>query len=206
MTNNQKLKGLVAILFILIVVLVGLLIYATTVYKPGVPAADTAASTASVSSGAEQTPGGNTGAEENMELELYKYSGEDYDNPKEIVKVTVSRKLYDEDLTAAINKVLEASGLSISKAVLDGDFITVDLKKEVAAKFNIGSAGGITNTNILAMTVLNLPKVEKLEITVEGQHNVEGDHFSFNGIFTKSADGKKYQFAMGDTQGKLIDF
>ncbi len=204
MTNNQKLKGLVAILFILIIVLVGLLIYATTVYKPGVPASDTAASTASVS---EQSAGGNTGAaEENIELELYKYSGEDYDNPKEIVKVTVSKKLYEEDLTAAINKVLETAGLSISKAVLDDDFITVDLKKEVAAKFNIGSAGGITNTNILAMTVLNLPKVEKLEITVEGQHNVEGDHFSFNGIFTKSADGKKYQFAMGDTQGKLIDF
>jgi len=207
MTNNQKLKVLVAILFVLIIVLVGLLIYATTVYKPEAPASDTASVTSAVSSASEQSPGGNTGAaEENVELELYNYSAEDYNSPKEIVKVSVSRKLYEEDLTAAINKVLETTGLSIAKAVLDGDFITVDLTKEVAARFNAGSAGGITNTNILAMTVLNLPQVEKLEITVEGEHNIEGDHFSFNGIFTKSADGRKYQFAMTDTQGKLMDF
>lgn len=214
MNNNQKLKLLVAILFAFILVLAGILIYATNFYqKNEKPASNTSPAVSSTSSDSaaastEVQSGESTTAmeKETVTLKLYNYDAMDYDKPKEIVNVDVEKKLYEDNLTAAINKVLEATELRINKAVLDGDNITVDLTKEVAAKFNMGSAGGITNTNILAMTILNLPKVNKLQVTVDGVPNVEGDHFSFNGTFKKSADGTKYELAGSGLQPGTVDF
>ncbi len=204
MNNNKKLRFIALILFVFIIILVGVLVYTTTVYDQikDQPASNTsaatnsgsAASTSPASSG--QTGSESTGqAKETMDLKLYNYDADDYDNPKEIVNVTVDKKLYQEDITAAVNKVLETTGLSIKKAELKDGLVTVDLSRETAAKFNIGSAGGITYTNILAMTILNLPDISKLKVTVEGVPDMESDHFSFNGIFVKSADGNKYELS-----------
>ncbi len=204
MNNNKKLRFIALILFVFIIILVGVLVYTTTVYDQikDQPASNTsaatnsgsAASTSPASSG--QTGSESTGqAKETMDLKLYNYDADDYDNPKEIVNVTVDKKLYQEDITAAVNKVLKTTGLSIKKAELKDGLVTVDLSRETAAKFNIGSAGGITYTNILAMTILNLPDISKLKVTVEGVPDMESDHFSFNGIFVKSADGNKYELS-----------
>ncbi len=204
MNNNKKLRFIALILFIFIIILVGVLVYTTTVYDQikDQPASNTSAatnsgsavSTSPASSG--QTGSESTGqAKETMDLKLYNYDADDYDNPKEIVNVTVDKKLYQEDITAAVNKVFETTGLSIKKAELNDGLVTVDLSRETAAKFNIGSAGGITYTNILAMTILNLPDISKLKVTVEGVPDMESDHFSFNGIFVKSADGNKYELS-----------
>ncbi len=201
MTKNQKLKVLAVILFALIVVLIGMLIYATKIYNQNGtnPASDTTVSatdTASEASpsGVQASESSPVNTEETMELKLYNYDADDYDNPKEIINIKVDKKLYEQDITAAINEVLKSTELSINKAVVNGDLMTVDLTKEVGAKFNIGSAGGITYTNILVTTLLNFPDISKLQITVDGVPNIEGDHFSFNGTFTKSAEGKKYEF------------
>ena len=213
MTNKQKLKALAVILFALIVILIGMLIYATKIYNQDkdnqasnttVPSTDTASEASpSAVQPSESSP---VQTEETIELKLYYYDAEDYDNPKEIVNIKVDKKLYEQDIAAAINKVLEKTGLRINKVVVNGDFITVDLPKEVAAKFNMGSAGGITNTNTLVMTVLNLPGINILQITVDEVPNIEGDHFNFNGTYTKSADGKKFEFTSSGRQGDSINF
>jgi len=212
MTNNQKLKALAVILFALIVVLVAMLIYATTIYQQDkeqasdttTPAVDTAAE---ASPSAVHTSESSTAkAEETIQLKLYLYDADDYNNPKEIVNIIVDKNLYEEDIGSAINKVLERTDLRINKAEVNGDLITVDLPEEVAKKFNMGSASGITNTNILVMTVLDLPNINKLQITVDGVPNVEGDHFSFNGTFTKSAEGNKYELTSSGQKGQSIDF
>ena len=202
MNNNQKLKFITLILFVFIIILAGVLVYTTKVYdqNKNQPAVNTSAATTSGDAAATSTASSvqngpdSTGEVGNtIDLKLYNYDADDYDNPKEIVNVTVDKKLYKENIAAAINKVLETTGLSIKNAELKDGLVTVDLSREVAAKFNTGSAGGITYTNILVMTILNMPDISKLKVTVEGVSNTEGDHFSFNGIFVKSADGNKYK-------------
>ena len=89
---------------------------------------------------------------------------------------------------------------------MDGKNITIDLPNETVKKFNSGSAGGITHTNILAMTVLNLPGVEQMQVTMDGQAGIESDHFSFNGTFIKPEEGKKYTFNPSDNPGKTLEF
>lgn len=208
MTNNNKLKVLIAVLFFFIIVLVALLIYTKTIYKNG-DIADTTASTSAASSQTLSTQVSQQSSSEvqgNIDLKLYLYDADDYDNAKEIRTVKVDKKLYQDNITAAINKVLELTNISINKAIINGESITVDLPKEVALKFNSGSAGGITNTNILAMTILNLPNIEKLEVTVDGVTGVVADHFNFNGTFTRTEDGKKYTFTQSDKEGKEIVF
>lgn len=209
MTNNQKLKGLAVVFFVIIVVLVALLVYATKIYTGNESASDVTApvtDTASESSPSAEQASESSPAVETMELKLFNYDADDYDNPKEIVTIKVDKKLYEQDITAAINEVLKSTGLSINKAAADGDLMTVDLTKEIAAKFNMGSAGGITYTNTLVSTLINLPNINILQITVDGVSNIEGDHFSFNGTFTKSAEGKKYEFTSSGRQGEIISF
>jgi|GEM_PF-2059675 len=216
MTNAKKLKVLVAVLFCFIIVLVALLIYAkTTLNKNGDVATDTTISTNS-SSGqtkpsttevSQQSASGSSEVQETIDLKLYFFDADDYDNANEIRTVTVDKKLYQDDITAAINKVLASTNLSIKKAVINGNsIITVDLPKEVAFKFNIGSAGGITNTNILAMTILNLPNIEKMEVTVDGVVGVVSDHFNFNGTFNRAENGEKYTFTESDKESKELAY
>ena len=217
MTNKGKLKVLVAVFFCFIIILVALLIYAKTVYVNNDNSANTTVSTSSDTSGsasdasqkgaassqtgsAEATVGNET-----IDLKLYYYDADDYDNPKEIRTVAVEKKLFKEDIATAINKVLSSTKLKINKSTVNGKTITVDLPKEIALKFNSGSAAGIINTNILAMTVLNLPDIEKMQVTVDGAADVVSDHFSFNGIFSKADDGKKYTFTDSGKESKYID-
>lgn len=214
MDNSKKLKVLVGVLFCFIIILVGLLVYAKTVYDNKDNETDATLSTNSSVSQAssstldasKQSASGASDIKETIDLKLYFFDADDYENAKEIRTVTVDKKLYQDDISAAINKVLEQTGLKINKAVVSGDLITVDLPKEVALKFNSGSAGGITNTNILAMTILNLPNVAKMEVTVDGVAGVLADHFDFNGTFTKSEDGKKYIFTASNKESKELEF
>ncbi len=196
MTNNNKLKIIIAVLFTFIVILIGMLIY--VVYNKldknedsaasSMPV-QTTASTTSASASTQQSATESSPAAETLDLNLYVYDADNYEKPKEIKTVTIDKKLYQDDITSAINKVLESTGLKINKATVNKNFIIIDLPKEVSAKFNEGSAGGITRTNILAMTILNLPDIDTMEVTVDGASGVVGDHFSFNGIFIKTPNG-----------------
>ncbi|MHB8062563.1 MAG: GerMN domain-containing protein [Ruminiclostridium sp.] len=202
MTIKSKLKILIAILFIFIIVLAALLIYAKTIYNKDGDQANTTIST--ITEVSQQSPSGLSEVQETIDLKLYYFDADSYDNAKEIRTVTVDKKLYQDDITAAINKVLSSANISIKKATINGSSITVDLSKEVALKFNGGSAAGIMYTNTLAMTILNLPDIEKLEVTVDGVANVVADHFYFNGTYSKVEDGKKYNFTNSDEESKLF--
>ncbi len=131
-----------------------------------------------------------------MTMDLYLFDANDYDNPKEIRHISVEKSVFDTDLTKAINTVLEPSGLQISKALLDkaSKAISIDISSETVKQFNAGSAGGRTCTNILAGTVLHIPGVELMTVTVDGAPAVYGDHYSFNGVFKKSDTKPFYIF------------
>jgi hypothetical protein len=215
MNKDKKLKIIVGVLFIFIIILVALLIYAATVYnKNGNTAVDTSISASSnVNQTADSTVGDSqqetskpSEVQETIDLKLYNYDADDYENPKEVSTVAIDKKLYSEDITSAINKLLASTPLKLNKAVVNGKLITVDLPKDVALKFNSGSAGGITNTNILAMTILNLPDIEEMEVIVDGITGIEADHFSFNGKFIKDEGGKKYKFLESDKPSNDLDF
>ncbi|PYG90298.1 sporulation and spore germination protein [Ruminiclostridium sufflavum DSM 19573] len=206
MNKVNKLKVIVGVLFGFMVILVVLLVYAKTIYTKNIDTSAATNSAADQSPGSASQQGGNSDSEGTVDLKLYFYDADDYDNPKEVTTVKVAKKLYQEDITGAINEVLAATPLKINKAVLNGKLITVDLSKEIALKFNSGSAGGITYTNILAMTVLNLPDIEEMEVTVDGTAGIEADHFSFNGKFIKDDQGKKYKFIESDKLSKELDF
>lgn len=214
MKNNNKLRVLVGVLFSFIVILVVLLVYAKTIYtQNNNTAVDTSISTDTTANQADSTLDASqkgtskpSEVQETIDLKLYFYDADDYKNPKEVSTVTVDKKLYQDDITAAINKVLVSTSLKINKAVVNGNLITVDLPKDVALKFNGGSAGGITYTNILAMTILSLPDIEEMEVTVDGVAGIEADHFSFNGKFLKDEEGKKYKFIESDKLSNDLDF
>ncbi len=214
MSKDKKLAIIVGALFVFVIILVAFLVYAININKNGNTAVDTSDSTNySINQTVDSTVGASEQStnkpgevQDTMDLKLYYYDADDYENPKEVSTVVVDKKLYSEDITSAINKVLASTTLKINKAVVNGKLITVDLPKEVALKFNSGSAGGITNTNILAMTILNLPDIEELEVTVDGVTGVEADHFSFNGKFMKEESGKKYKFLRSDKQSNLLEF
>ncbi len=214
MNTSKKLKAIVAVLFCFIVILVVLLVYAVGQSKE--PAVSSSTPTDSSTTASQTTMSPTTASKtavsqatsvpETMELKLYYYDADDYDKPKEIRNITIDKKTYETDITSAINNVLSSTDIKINKAVLDGKNITIDLPKETVKKFNSGSAGGITNTNILAMTVLNLPGVEQMQVTMDGEAGIESDHFSFNGTFIKPEEGKKYTFRTSENPGKTLDF
>jgi hypothetical protein len=213
MKKDKKLIVIVGVLFVFIIVLVALLIYATSPYIKNA-AGDTSISTNSnlnqtADSTLEdslQSAGETSSVEEKVDLQLYFYDADDYDKPKEVIIVAVDKKLYQDNITEAINKMFELTALKINKAVVTGNLITVDLPREVALKFNRGSAGGITYTNILAMTLLNLPGIEEMEVTVDGIKGVVADHFSFNGKFVKDENGSKYKFNESDMPSHEMEF
>lgn len=198
MNNKNKLKVLIAVLFCFIIALVVLLIYAKNTYTPNENPVNNTISTNSSSSAST--------VKESIDLKLYFFDADDYENVKEIRTVSIDKKLYQDDISAAINEVLSSTNIKINKAVINGDAITVDLSKEVALKFNSGSAGGITYTNILAMTILNLPNIQKLEVTVDGESEVVADHFNFNGTFNKSEDDKIYTFIESEKKSNVLQY
>jgi hypothetical protein len=211
MDTNKKLKVLVGILFSFIIILVVLLVYAKTVYDKNDTKADSTISASSGQTAASSTDSSDQSAAsssevQNIDLKLYFFDADNYDSPKEIRTIAVDKKLYEQDITAAINEVLSSTKIKINKAVKNGEAIKVDLTKEAALVFNNGSAGGITNTNILAATIVNLPGISQMEVTVDGKSGVIGDHFSFNGTFAKSESGRMYTFTESDKDGKEITY
>lgn len=198
MTNNSKLKILVAVFFCFILILVGMIIYAlheklNKTVDTSAGAVTTQASVSTAAASSKQSASGSTTVIETMDLKLYFYDADNYDKPKEIRTVTIDKKLYQDDITAAINKVFIGTDLKINKAAINGDTAVIDLPKEVSAKFNEGSAGGITRTNILAMTILNLPGIQKMQVTVDGTAGVAEDHYNFDGTFIKTENGYEFK-------------
>ena len=125
--------------------------------------------------------------EEKIDITLYLYGPDDYEKPVEKKVISINKKLYESNLAEALNEVFNETEIRVSSASVDNKTkcITVDMKEEVAMKFNAGSCAGIILTNELLDTLLNLPDVQSAIITVDGQKDYYADHFSFEGVFTK---------------------
>jgi len=126
-------------------------------------------------------------AEEKIDLTLFLYGPDDYENPIEKKVITVNKELYENNMAKALNEVFKEIEIRVNSVALDNKTkcITVDISEEVAMKFNVGSCAGILLTNELIDTLLNLPDIQSAIITVDGQKDYYADHFSFEGVFTK---------------------
>lgn len=131
-----------------------------------------------------------TEEDDKIDLTLYLYGPDDYDNPIEKKVISVSKELYENNMAEALNDVFEETDIKINNAEVDKETqcITVDIPDEVAMKFNYGSCSGATLTNELVDTILNLPDIQSAIITVDGEKDSYADHYNFEGIFTKNEE------------------
>lgn len=125
-----------------------------------------------------------------LDITLYLYGPDDYENPEEERVIYVSKELYFNNMADALNYVFDETKIRINSAEVDikTKCITVDLPQEVAGKFNAGSCEGAILTNELTDTLLNLPDIESAIITVDGVKDTYADHYSFEGVFKKNKD------------------
>ncbi|WP_105615001.1 DUF4309 domain-containing protein [Vallitalea okinawensis] len=131
------------------------------------------------------------GVNTDVVLSFYEFGADDYDNPEDIKVITISEEEYNNNLVKVLNLIFSESGISLNNLTINEDekLVIADLTEAASINFDNGSCGGITRTNVLVMTLLNLPGVEKLKVTVEGVENVYGNHFSFEGIFMLNENG-----------------
>lgn len=131
-------------------------------------------------------------ANENLSLTLYIYDANNYDSPKDKKTFTFSKEDYEKRPTETLNTMFADTGIKLSKVSISktDKKLVADLTEDTADNFDKGSAIGITLTNQLIMTLLHLPDVEKVQVTVNNTKNLMGNHFNFNGVFTLSNDGK----------------
>lgn len=122
-----------------------------------------------------------------IDINLYLYGPDDYDNPIEMKVISVSKELFENNIADALNYVFEETVIRINSADIDKEThcITVDIPQEIAMKFNAGSTAGVMLTNTLIDTILNLPDIQSAVITVDGVKDSYADHYSFQGTFTK---------------------
>ncbi|BCN29737.1 GerMN domain-containing protein [Anaeromicropila herbilytica] len=120
-----------------------------------------------------------------LKITLYLYGPDDYDNPIELKEISISKELYKNHLTKALNKVFKKTKIKISSSKINKKTkcITVDLTQKIADQFNAGSCSGIILTNELIDTLLHLPNIKSVIITVDGKKDCYGDHYSFEGTF-----------------------
>ncbi|QHQ60755.1 hypothetical protein Ana3638_08200 [Anaerocolumna sedimenticola] len=132
----------------------------------------------------------NTVTDEKLDITLYIYGPDDYDNPIEKKIIQVSKVLYETDLPQALNLIFAETDIRFNSAKVDptSKCITVDIPQEVADKFNAGSCAGIILMNELTNTLLNLPDINSAVVTVDGIKDTYADHYSFEGIFTKEKE------------------
>ena len=84
-----------------------------------------------------------------------------------------------------IRLIKEYSGISIDGIWYEGKRLCADLAEEEARSFNMGSATGITRSNVLIATLSTMPDVEEIEILINGQRGCFADHYNFDRIFEK---------------------
>lgn len=131
-------------------------------------------------------------ANENLSLKLYIYDANNYDSPKDKKNFIFSKEDYEKRPTDTLNTMFADTGIKLNKVSISktDKKLVADLTEDTADKFDKGSSIGITLTNELIMTLLHLPDIEKVEVTVNNTRNLMGNHFNFNGVFTLSNDGK----------------
>lgn len=157
--------------------------YVTVIPSPAISV--TPSPTAFITSVSEQIT--ITEEEKIIDLTLYLYGPDDYDNPSETKVISVNKSTYENNLVEALNTIFEDTEIVLTSAVVDNKSqrLTVDISEEVCLKFNAGSCGGAILTNELIDTLLNLPNIQSVVVTVDGAKDSIGDHYSFEGVFTK---------------------
>lgn len=75
------------------------------------------------------------------------------------------------------------TGLKVNRVTINGSDATVDLHADMRYFINAGSAGANLRTQTLIRTFLNLPGIDRVRFTIDGEADVEMDHYSFVGWF-----------------------
>lgn len=126
----------------------------------------------------------------NIVIMFYDFGADDYENPVNLKEFSISINKYKNNKAEVLNDIFSQIGITINNITSkeNGKYIVVDITKDTVNNFERGSTAGIILTNEFIMTLLNLPDVEKVEVTVDGKSGSEGNHYSFNGIFVKDKD------------------
>jgi hypothetical protein len=134
--------------------------------------------------------------------EVYTYKGNSNADGIEIDEVIVLEKnIFDiSQLDIIKNKLIEKqfSGIDIEITGIEKDILTINLidkEKYVVEYVNMGSSGSKICSDILQYSFLqpesdikNWPK--GLKILVNGESDVESDHFNFSGIYSRKVKSK----------------
>lgn len=144
----------------------------------------------------KEEPSTSTTSETNItseiSLTLYLFDENDYEKVKEKKVFQVSKEEYEDNRVGIMNDMFKEVGIRFNRVSFDPktSTITADIPKDVEEKFDQGSCAGSVLTNGLVTTMLNMPDVQKAVITVDGEKDRFGNHYSFEGVFEKDGETK----------------
>lgn len=100
--------------------------------------------------------------------------------------------LTDEEMDSGYQPLLtelkKKTGIHVLNLMIDGDRCTANLNETMTYYFNQGSTGARLHVESLVRTILDIPGILEAAILVNGQKQIEMDHYSFDGIFMLSDD------------------
>jgi hypothetical protein len=83
-----------------------------------------------------------------------------------------------------IDLINQKNGIQINKMWIENNKAYIDLNMKEGMEFSRGSAANAIRLSELLMTLFSYPEIKEVEILLDGQSGVVGDHFMFNKVFT----------------------
>lgn len=83
-----------------------------------------------------------------------------------------------------ISALENSTGIKINTIRQEGTALNVDLPESMRFFLNEGSTGSAMRINTLVRTMLSIPEARTARFTIDGEADVEMDHYSFRGAYT----------------------
>lgn len=125
-----------------------------------------------------------------LNVRLYKYDVGVNDKPAETELFLYDKNKFETDTLNFINEIFNEDGLSFKSVSIDKKekCITADISQEVADLLNGGKDVAAALTSEIVVTLLNMPGIEKVAITIEGKKDCSGPNYNFKGTFVKTGE------------------
>jgi hypothetical protein len=125
-----------------------------------------------------------------LNVRLYKYDVGVNDKPAETELFLFDHKKFESDTLNFLNEIFGEDGLSFSSATVDmkEKCITADISQEVASLLDGGEDVAAALTSEIVVTLLNMPGIEKVVLTIDGKRDCSGPNYNFKGTFIKTGE------------------
>jgi len=104
--------------------------------------------------------------------------------------IQVTEKEADEGYQPLFESLLEKTGLDVISIDVQDHLVMANLSEDMKFFLNNGSTGSALNIEMLVRTILSIPETKNVVFLINGESNVEMDHYSFNGFYELTADGR----------------